>query len=73
MWYSRPDGCSDDNAAAGKGERKHGTADLYRPLRFAVENIPTIENDCIRLGVNLGLGGAVTSLCRKGGPNLINS
>ena len=37
------------------------------------ENILTIENDCIRLGVNLGLGGAVTSLCRKGGPNLINS
>lgn len=36
-------------------------------------NILTIENDCIRLGVNLGLGGAVTSLCRKGGPNLINS
>jgi len=37
------------------------------------EHIVYIENDCIRLGVNLGLGGAVTYLAEHGKKNLINS
>lgn len=37
------------------------------------ENIIYIENDCIRLGVNLALGGVVTYLAEHGKPNLINS
>ena len=32
-----------------------------------------IENEYIKLGVNLGLGGAVTYLCEHGRENLINS
>ncbi len=37
------------------------------------ENILYIENDHIRLGVNLALGGVVTYLAEHGKPNLINS
>jgi hypothetical protein len=37
------------------------------------ENISWIENDKIKLGINLGLGGAVTYLAEHGKPNLINS
>ncbi len=37
------------------------------------ENIIYIQNDRIRLGVNLSLGGAVTYLAHHGKPNLINS
>ena len=37
------------------------------------ENLLWIENDALRLGVNLGLGGAVTFLAEHGRPNLINS
>lgn len=37
------------------------------------ENILWIENESLRLGVNLGLGGAVTFLAEHGRPNLINS
>ena len=32
-----------------------------------------IENDRLRLGVDLSLGGAVTHLAEHGHPNLINS
>ena len=37
------------------------------------ENISVIENEYIRLGINLGLGGAVTYLAELGHDNLINS
>lgn len=37
------------------------------------DNISWIENDKIKLGINLGLGGAVTYLAEHGKPNLINS
>ena len=37
------------------------------------ENVLWIENKSLRLGVNLGLGGAVTFLAERGRPNLINS
>ena len=37
------------------------------------EYLAFIENDHIRLGINLALGGAVTYLAEKGGKNLINS
>lgn len=37
------------------------------------ENVSSIENDQIKLGVNLALGGAVTFLAEHGRPNLINS
>lgn len=36
-------------------------------------HIVSIENEQIRLGVNLALGGAVTELAEHGRPNLINS
>ena len=39
----------------------------------AGENMSFIENDQIRLGVNLDIGGAITYLSRKGSPNMINS
>lgn len=42
-------------------------------IRFEDDHVIYIENDCIRLGVNLGLGGAVTYLCEHGRKNLINS
>ena len=37
------------------------------------DNILYIENDRIRLGINLALGGVVTYLAQHGHPNLINS
>ena len=37
------------------------------------ENIVYIENEHIRLGINLALGGVVTYLAERGRPNLINS
>ena len=37
------------------------------------DNLVFLENDCIRIGVNLSLGGALTYLAEKGGKNLINS
>ncbi len=37
------------------------------------DNISWIENDKIKLGINLGLGGAVTYLAEHGKSNLINS
>ena len=37
------------------------------------EHIVYVENECIRLGVNLALGGAITYLAAHGKKNLINS
>ena len=37
------------------------------------ENLLVIQNDRVRLGVNLAVGGAVTYLAELGRPNLINS
>ncbi|MDD4774024.1 MAG: hypothetical protein PHZ09_10565, partial [Eubacteriales bacterium] len=37
------------------------------------DGVSVIENAGVRLGINLGLGGAVTWLSEQGGPNLINS
>ena len=37
------------------------------------ENILYAENESIKLGVNLALGGAITYLAAQGGKNLINS
>ncbi len=37
------------------------------------EHVAYIENEHIRLGINLALGGCVTYLAEKGGKNLINS
>ena len=37
------------------------------------EYLSFIENDHIRLGINMALGGCVTYLAQKGGKNLINS
>ena len=37
------------------------------------KNMSIIENEYIKLGVNLGLGGAVTYLAELGHDNLINS
>ena len=43
----------------------------YRYLKD--EYLTFIENDRIRLGINMALGGCVTYLAEKGGKNLINS
>ena len=37
------------------------------------DHIVYVENEHIRLGVNLALGGAITYLAAQGGKNLINS
>ena len=44
-----------------------------RNLFVGDEKVIYIENDSIRLGVNLDLGGAVTYLAEHGRKNLINS
>lgn len=40
---------------------------------LADDNLLILENDKIKLGVNIGLGGSVTYLSEHGKPNLINS
>jgi len=40
---------------------------------FAGEKMSFIENDQIRLGANLAIGGSITYLSTKTGPNMINS
>ena len=41
--------------------------------RNAAATMTVLENDHIRLGANLALGGAITLLSTKDGPNMINS
>ena len=48
--------------------------DNPRDYRYLEDEYLTfIENDHIRLGINMALGGCVTYLAQKGGKNLINS
>ena len=48
--------------------------DNPRDYRYLEDEYLTfIENDRIRLGINMALGGCVTYLAEKGGKNLINS
>jgi len=42
-------------------------------LQEAAEKMSYLENDQLRLGVNLSIGGSVTFLSHKDGPNMINS
>ena len=67
-------GGDQERIAAELAEKQMGTkAKEQRPNTTAKDTMSYLENDLIRVGADLSIGGSITHLSTKDGPNMINS